>query len=105
MSIWQQSPDSVPPVRVGLRQPEEALGEYRRRKLELAELTRGAMNLASELRDERRQASARELLVRLAEDCFQLAVVGQFSRGKSTLMNAILGRAYLPTGALPMTSV
>jgi hypothetical protein len=32
-------------------------------------------------------------------------VVGQFSRGKSTLINAILGDVFLPTGALPMTSV
>ncbi len=35
---------------------------------------------------------------------FRLAVVGQFSRGKITLMNALLGGAYLPMG-LPMTSV
>jgi GTPase SAR1 family protein len=31
--------------------------------------------------------------------------VGQFSRGKTTLMNALLGGSYLPMGALPMTSV
>jgi Dynamin family len=42
---------------------------------------------------------------RLAEDRFQLAVVGQFSRGKSTLMNAFLGKPYLPMSALPTTSV
>ena len=84
---------------------DEVLTEYRRRKLALAELIRGAMNLASERRDERRQQSARDLLARLADDRFELAVVGQFSRGKSTLMNAILGGDYLPTGALPMTSV
>ena len=44
------------------------------------------------------------LLVQLAEDRFNLAVVGQFKRGKSTLMNAILGRDLLPTGLLPLTS-
>jgi GTP-binding protein EngB required for normal cell division len=44
------------------------------------------------------------LLVQLAEDRFNLAVVGQFKRGKSTLMNAILGRELLPTGLLPLTS-
>ncbi len=82
-----------------------ALAEYRRRKLELADLIREVMSVAAERRDEEGAESARELLGRLAEDRFQLAVVGQFSRGKSTLMNAILGRAYLPTGALPMTSV
>jgi len=84
---------------------EEALGDYRRRQLELAEVIRGAMNLAAERGDERRKAGARELLRRLAADRFTLAVVGQFSRGKSTLMNATLGHPYLPTGALPMTSV
>jgi ribosome biogenesis GTPase A len=104
MSVWQQSFDSAEPPRKS-RRPEEALTGYRRRQLELGELIRGLLHLAAERHDDQRQASARELLARLAEDRFQLAVVGQFSRGKSTLMNAILGRAYLPTGALPMTSV
>lgn len=45
-----------------------------------------------------------ELMVKLAEDRFTLAVVGQFNRGKSSLMNAILGRELLPTGMLPLTS-
>jgi GTP-binding protein EngB required for normal cell division len=45
-----------------------------------------------------------ELVVQLAEDRFNLAVVGQFKRGKSTLMNAVLGRDLLPTGLLPLTS-
>lgn len=44
------------------------------------------------------------LLVRLAEDRFNLAVVGQFKRGKSSLMNAVIGRDLLPTGLLPLTS-
>src|SRR5579863_4837812 len=82
-----------------------ALGEYRRRKLELAELIRSSMTVAAERRDDERHACGRELLARLADDRFELAVVGQFSRGKSTLMNALLGGAYLPTGTLPMTSV
>lgn len=81
------------------------LTEYRRRKLELAELLRALMTVAAERHDDEKRERARTLLARLAEDEFQLAVVGQFSRGKSTLMNAILGRPYLPTGALPMTSV
>jgi GTPase Era involved in 16S rRNA processing len=45
-----------------------------------------------------------ELVVQLAEDRFNLAVVGQFKRGKSTLMNAVIGRDLLPTGLLPLTS-
>ena len=46
----------------------------------------------------------RELMVKLAEDRFTLAVVGQFKRGKSSLMNAVIGREILPTGILPVTS-
>ena len=46
----------------------------------------------------------RLLTVKLAEDRFVLAVVGQFKRGKSSLMNAIIGRDILPTGVLPLTS-
>ena len=84
---------------------EGALVEYRRRKLELAELIRSLMSVAAERDDDEKRAAAREVLARLADDAFQLAVVGQFSRGKSTLMNAILGNPYLPAGSLPMTSV
>jgi GTPase SAR1 family protein len=91
----------------GRRAPakEGGLAEYRRRKLELAELIRVLLTVANERHDDGKREKTRSLLARLAEDEFQLAVVGQFSRGKSTLMNAILGRPYLPTGALPMTSV
>ncbi len=105
MSIRQQSFEHVEPRPPDSAPGAAALTDYGRSKLELSELIRGAMNLASERDDDARKTSARELLARLAEDRFQIAVVGQFSRGKSTVMNAILGRAYLPTGALPMTSV
>ena len=46
-----------------------------------------------------------QLFTRLAEDRFNLVAVGRFSRGKSTLMNAILGVDRLPMGILPLTSV
>jgi GTP-binding protein EngB required for normal cell division len=42
---------------------------------------------------------------RLASQRFQLAVVGQFKRGKSSLLNALLGADVLPTGILPLTSI
>ncbi|MGH2895703.1 MAG: dynamin family protein, partial [Solirubrobacteraceae bacterium] len=41
---------------------------------------------------------------RVAQDRFNLAVLGEFKRGKSTLINALLGRELLPTGVLPLTS-
>ncbi len=50
----------------------------------------------------RHLAAARE---RVAEDRFNLVVLGEFKRGKSTLINALLGRDVLPTGVVPLTSV
>ncbi len=46
----------------------------------------------------------RELLSRLREERFHLAVVGQFKRGKSTLLNALLGEEALPVALLPATA-
>jgi GTP-binding protein EngB required for normal cell division len=42
---------------------------------------------------------------RLAADRFQVALLGQFKRGKSTLLNALLGMDALPTGVIPVTAV
>ena len=81
------------------------LADLQRRRLELADTLRAVLPVARRYRDEQREQEIRELLARLAAGRFQLAVVGQFSRGKTTLMNALLGDAYLPTGALPTTSV
>jgi len=47
---------------------------------------------------------ARELGVRVAEGRFYVACVGQFKRGKSTLLNALVGHNVLPTGVAPITS-
>ena len=42
---------------------------------------------------------------RLAETTFRLVVLGEYKRGKSTLINALLGRPVLPMGVVPLTSV
>jgi hypothetical protein len=44
------------------------------------------------------------LTERLEEGRFHLAVLGQFKRGKSTLLNAFLGEALLPTSVVPLTA-
>jgi len=41
---------------------------------------------------------------KLVGAAFSLVVAGQFKRGKSTLINALLGEAVLPTGVVPLTS-
>lgn len=46
-----------------------------------------------------------ELKEKLATHTFNLLVVGQFNRGKTTLINALIGEALLPVGVIPLTSV
>jgi hypothetical protein len=83
----------------------EALKGYQSRRLDLADMIRAMLHIARGYADAEREQEARQLLERLAADRFQRAVADQFSRGKTTLLNALLGAAYLPMGALPMTSV
>ena len=48
---------------------------------------------------------AEELHGRLSEGRFYLACVGQFKRGKSSLLNALVGQPVLPVGVTPVTAV
>ena len=45
-----------------------------------------------------------DLSNRLSEGRFHLAVLGQFKRGKSTLLNALTGEPVLPVGVVPLTA-
>jgi len=45
------------------------------------------------------------LLEKLRENRFNLVFLGAFKRGKSSLINALLGEALLPTAIIPLTSV
>jgi GTP-binding protein EngB required for normal cell division len=48
---------------------------------------------------------ARRLAERIRAQAFHLAVLGEFKRGKSTLINALLERPLLPAGVVPVTAV
>ena len=62
-------------------------------------------DLANRLNAERVRDEATSLAQRTAEGRFYVACVGQFKRGKSTLLNGLLGDRILPTGVLPLTTV
>ena len=61
--------------------------------------------LAHLARDETTAALAHELAEQVPRGELNLLVVGQFKRGKSSLVNALLGADVMPTGALPLTGV
>jgi GTP-binding protein EngB required for normal cell division len=62
-------------------------------------------NLARELGADPVAEEARELAARVSEGRFYVACIGQFKRGKSTLLNALVGYAVVPTGFVPVTAV
>jgi small GTP-binding protein len=50
-------------------------------------------------------ADLTDAAARIAARRVNVVVLGAFKRGKSSLLNALLGQAVLPTGVLPLTSV
>jgi hypothetical protein len=65
---------------------------------------RALERLAAEIGDDEVVKDARDLASRVEEGRFHVACVGQFKRGKSTLLNAVVGASVLPTGVAPVTS-
>ena len=61
--------------------------------------------LAQELGAEPVAGEAHELAARVSEGRFYVACIGQFKRGKSTLLNALVGYPVVPTGFVPVTAV
>ena len=96
------TPPSIPPPPEA--DPDSPLRDYLRAKQDVVDLLRDLQRLVGRVTP---WASGRvdDLVRRLAEDRFQLVVLGQFKRGKTSLMNAIVGQAILPTGTVPVTSV
>ncbi len=86
----QQQYVSRPPLEAE-SPPATGLGDLARLASEA-----GAPGIASE---------ATAVSERIAEGRFYVACVGQFKRGKSSLLNALVGRAIVPVGVLPVTSV
>jgi GTP-binding protein EngB required for normal cell division len=80
------------------------LRDYEQSKFALADVVR-AMADQFDSTDSEWRERFRDLFAKLADDRFNLAFIGRFSRGKSSLMNAILGRPCLPVGIVPLTSV
>lgn len=75
--------------------------ERRSLLLAIADLAR----LLSSREREHAANRARELANRVADLRFNVVVVGAFKRGKTTLVNALLGAEYLPAAVVPLTSV
>lgn len=76
--------------------------DRRRRLLEALEELHRVSERLHQAEFSRHVAKAREAL---EHETLRVAVLGLFKRGKTTLVNALLGREVLPTGILPLTSI
>lgn len=81
------------------------LQTYVEEKVALASYTKSLLDLAKKHDLRIVSQDLESLEKRMADDHFQLVVVGMFSRGKSTFVDALLGKRLLPTSKKPTTAV
>lgn len=61
------------------------------------------IEIAEKLKNERLLTAVEQFFESLKEDSFNIVIVGEFSRGKSTFINALLGKQILPSSTKPTT--
>lgn len=88
---------------------EQALnyGSYSAYKQTVSELTESLTQLkeySEEVGLTHTAESIGDTIEKIAKEHFEVAIVGEFKRGKSTLINALLGQEVLPADVLPATA-
>ena len=64
-----------------------------------------AKKIANELNMNNAANNLEKILERIKTENFHLVIVGEFSRGKSTFVNALLGKRILPASKNPTTAI
>ncbi|CAN5222096.1 hypothetical protein BH10CYA1_BH10CYA1_07230 [soil metagenome] len=82
-----------------------SLDSFASRKQEIAENLNQLAPLQIVESHQRLRQSAAALRDKMQSYAFNLVILGEFKRGKSTLVNALLGASVLPTGVIPLTSI
>lgn len=72
---------------------------------QLSDVVTDLVNYAAVHGPRRHWANLVGLQRQLASRAFNLVVFGEFKRGKSTLINALIGQAILPAAVVPLTSI
>lgn len=81
-----------------------AYGGFERHRTRLADLFARTEAMLEELELESRRRGLAELRGKVQSAHFKVMVLGEFKRGKSTLINALLGQRVLPAKAVPCTA-
>ena len=81
------------------------LSEYNLKREEINECYLNILEIAKKLNNENLIAMVENSVMSLKQDSFNVVVVGEFSRGKSTFINALLGKRILPSSTKPTTTI
>ena len=81
------------------------LDKYQKKSSDLSALIERVGQISDELKMENSSKQIANVVARLDEEVFRLVVVGEFSRGKSTFVNALLRRKVLPAFKNPTTAI
>ncbi len=65
---------------------------------------RNLLEISDEIKLENAGALIKDMIRRVEDNNFSIAVVGEFKRGKSTFINALLGKDILPSDILPCSA-
>ena len=83
-----------------ISRPREGIDDFKYRRERIFEVIEQMLDLGLPDRD-----SCLEWKEKLETNTFNLVVVGQFKRGKTCLINALLGANILPVSVVPLTSI
>ncbi len=84
---------------------DQSLKSYARKRAQVAGCLEELAEINEQVGQIARAGRIRETRDGLLNQRFTLLVLGEFKRGKSTLINQLLGREVLPVGAAPTTAV
>lgn len=83
----------------------QSLARYKQQKLIVTTVLEELKTIADELNLPHASKEIQGDVKLLDDETFNLVVVGEFSRGKSTFINAMLGKTILPASSNPTTAV
>ncbi len=81
------------------------LQDYENKKQQAVSSIQSVVEIAKELKVQGVQHYLSETIQQLEKEAFTLTVVGEFSRGKSMFINALLGKSVLPSKVKPTTAM
>lgn len=92
------------PVKTNLEQTIQK-GQEKEISSELKELLKNTIDVLTENRQKAEAEKIKKIYEDAVRELFSVAVVGEFSKGKSTFINTFLKKEFLPIGDMPTTSM